>query len=139
MMGRTAEAWLVRAGVLSVALLTFIVPSSAAEFASGDQIRATIIGNSLEGIWTDNSRFAEYYDPNGTFRGYAYAPHRTRYAGTWKITGNQMCTRWTLVETGATYSECYQYVVSPGTVSLYRKGRSIGVTATVRPGNPNRY
>lgn len=107
--------------------------------ATTDQIRASIIGNSLEGAWIDKSKYNEFYNPNGTFTGYSFAPHNTKYSGSWKISRDEMCTRWELHQTGKTYSDCYQYVIGPDTVTLYKNGNPLGVTATVLPGNPFGY
>jgi hypothetical protein len=68
---------------------TILVFSNTAfgQSLSGEQIRETLIGNTISGI-SDGESYSEYLNPNGTIAG--RGPSGS-YSGKWRISGDQIC------------------------------------------------
>jgi len=75
--------------LLSVNLGGLLLSQSvmAADFLSGDEIRATIVGNTITGV-EDGESYTEYLNPNGTISGQSPSG---KYSGNWRISDNEIC------------------------------------------------
>ena len=71
-----------------VASITVALSSTAfAQSLSGNQIRETLIGNTLTGV-ADGESYSEHLNSDGTISGWSPSG---RYSGKWRISGNEIC------------------------------------------------
>lgn len=111
------------AALLAAALA---LPAAAEERLTGEQIRATVSGNTVEGSMTDTGRYAEFYAADGTIRGEGYT-------GAWSVEGNTMCFKY-----GEDPADCWG-VGKAGDEVLWIKDGAVLGTGMVRAGNPNEF
>jgi len=106
-----------------------LVLSSAAAFgadiATGDQIRAAISGNTVQGSMVDAGAYTEFYAADGTIRG-------KDYTGTWMIEGDAMCFAY------GEAPACWAVRLSGDQVTWVKDGKDDG-TGTILAGNPNNF
>jgi hypothetical protein len=79
-------------------ILAFSTTASG-QSLSGDQIRETLIGNTLSGV-EDGKSYSEHLNPDGTISGRSASGS---YSGRWRISGNRICF---LYAEGSTKSDC---------------------------------
>jgi hypothetical protein len=72
--------------IVSGTILAFSTTASG-QSLSGDQIRATMIGNTFSGV-EDGKSYSEHLNPNGTISGRSASGS---YSGRWRISGNRIC------------------------------------------------
>ena len=74
--------------LLFITAATLALSTTAfAQSLSGDQIRETLVGNTMSGF-DDGEVFHEYLNPNGTISG---STPSGRYSGQWRISGDEIC------------------------------------------------
>ncbi len=104
--------------------LTFAFPALAADKATGQQIKAAIAGNTVQGSMIDSGAYTEFYAADGTIKG-------DGYSGTWTVEGDQMCFKY-----GEDPASCWDVGLDGDQVSWISNGKTDG-TGTIVPGNPN--
>lgn len=102
------------------------VPVAAGEALTGDEIRALIGGNTVEGAMVATGPYAEFYQADGTIKG-------KDYTGAWSVEGDAMCFQY-----GSDPKSCWQVVGKGDGVEWVKDGKVEG-TGTVAPGNPNKF
>lgn len=94
---------------LAVALAMFLggfsQQSQAQEALSGDQVRALITGNTLQGSFMANPLTMVFYE-DGVVRGSIGMTGSD--SGTWEIEGDNYCNEWVTYFSGV--RRCYQWV-----------------------------
>ncbi len=94
---------------LAVALAMFLgvfsQQSQAQEALSGDQVRALITGNTLQGSFMTNPLTMVFYE-DGVVRGSIGMTGSDD--GTWEIEGDNYCNEWVTYFSGV--RRCYQWV-----------------------------
>lgn len=110
----------------AMAVLISVGAAHAADFATGDQITATITGNTVQGSMTASGSYTEYYSADGTV-------HGPGYKAKWSVEGDTMC--W--VYDGSP-KECWNAALSDDQVSWIKDGKTEG-DGTILPGNPNNF
>jgi hypothetical protein len=109
---------------LSAAALLLIATPALADVATGDQIRAAIGGNTVQGSMTASGAYTEFYAADGTIKG-------ADYTGTWTIEGDQMCFAY-----GEDPAACFGVTLAGDQVT-WMAGDAAEGTGTILPGNPN--
>jgi hypothetical protein len=109
--------------ILGACAAMLTTPAFAEDLASGDQIRAAIAGNTVQGSMADAGAYTEFYDVDGTIRG-------ADYTGTWSIADNQMCFDY------GGGADCWTARIEGDSVTWVRDGKDDG-TGTIVAGNPN--
>lgn len=114
--------------VLAAAGLSLAVSGSAVaqQMAKGDQIKAAVSGNTIQGVMTDTGAYTEFYDADGTIRG-------KEYTGTWSTEGDSMCFAYEGSE-----KSCWQAAITGDQVQWLRDGKPAG-GGTILTGNVNGY
>ena len=112
--------------MLRFALVFVVIASGAAaqDFASADQIKAAIVGNTVMGNMAASGAYNEFYAPDGAIRA-------ADYQGAWSIVGSQMCFVY-----GDNPGTCWAVRITADQVSWVVDGRDEG-GGTILPGNPN--
>jgi hypothetical protein len=109
---------------LSTVIVPFLaLPAFADNHATGDQIRAAIAGNTVQGSMTTSGAYTEFYAADGTIKG-------ADYAGTWTIDGDQMCFAYGEAPT------CFGVRLAGDQVTWVGATGDEG-TGTILSGNPN--
>jgi hypothetical protein len=112
------SAWLRRAGVPAVILVTLGLPASAVsghaadkfQKLSGAQIRAKFAGMEM----TDNVHFADVFGASGGLRTYAMGQKKD---GKWRVERDELC-----VDRGKDDGGCYQVWIAGKNVEFRREG-----------------
>lgn len=94
--------------------------------ATGEEIRDTIGGNTVQGSMIDGSGYTEFYAADGTIRG-------AGYTGTWSIEEDRMCFGYRDEP-----ADCFGVVVDGDQVTWMKSGTADG-TGTILTGNPNNF
>ncbi|MFN4153957.1 MAG: hypothetical protein ACK4HF_04845 [Paracoccaceae bacterium] len=102
------------------------LPALAQDLASGEAIRAAIVGNTVQGAMVASGGFTEYYAPDGAIRG-------PDYSGQWSISDNRMCFGYDGNPPG-----CWAVRVNGRSLVWVGSAGDEG-TGTILPGNPNNY
>lgn len=106
--------------------------ASDAPRLSGSEISRTIAGNTMSGTMSNNDRWTEYYDADGTIRGLYNG--QERYTGAWRVEGDRMC--WDYEDDS--FDGCNAVGVSGNRVYFFDEDGSVsGTPATLSPGNPS--
>ena len=112
---------MIRFAALALCLAT---PALADTAATGDQIRAAIAGNTVQGSMTASGAYTEFYAADGAIKG-------KDYVGTWTIQGDTMCFAY-----GTDPATCFGVRVTGDQVTWTGATGDEG-TGTILPGNPN--
>jgi hypothetical protein len=115
--------------VLAAATLISVASSaSAAEMASGEEIRAHVSGNTVQGSMLRDTfqKYSEFYMGDGTIRG-------DGYTGKWSISGDTMC-----FEYGGESSGCWGASIE-GAAIIWWKDGAVDGAAVANAGNGNEY
>jgi hypothetical protein len=99
---------------------------SAADKLSGEQIRAIIAGNTVQGTMEGTGTYAEFYQRDGTVKG-------PGYTGLWAIEGDSICLQY-----GSDPKACWEAAKDGESIQWLRDGAVDGV-GMVAPGNPNNF
>lgn len=110
----------------AVVLLLASAPAPAADKLDGEQIRAAVSGNTVQGTMEGTGAYAEFYQNDGVIRG-------DGYTGVWAIEGDAMCFQY-----GSDPKSCFE-VVKDGELIQWLKDGKIEGTGTLAPANPNNY
>ena len=108
-------------GAAGILMLVAAAPALA---ATGDEIRAAISGNTVQGNMDSSGAYAEFYDASGTIKGQGYT-------GKWSVEGDAMC-----FEYQGTPKDCWNVEISGDQVRWLKGGAGQG-TGTIVPGNAN--
>jgi hypothetical protein len=114
---------MIRLAALALCLAT---PAHADTAATGDQIRAAIAGNTVQGSMTASGAYTEFYAADGAIKG-------KDYAGTWTVEGDKMCFNY-----GADPATCFGVRIAGDQVTWVGATGDEG-TGTILPGNPNNW
>jgi hypothetical protein len=113
--------------LLSAALIAAVAPAAlAAELATGDQIKAAIAGNTVQGSMMTSGAYTEFYAADGAIKG-------KDYAGKWRVDGDRMCFAY-----GTDPENCWQVRLAGSEVTWVKDGKDDG-TGTIVSGNPNNF
>jgi hypothetical protein len=108
-------------------ILAFLAsPALAEDPATGEQIKAAIAGNTVQGSMMSSGPYAEFYAADGSIKG-------KDYTGKWTIDGNAMCFQY-----GSDPVACYGVVVKGDQVTWLKDGKEDG-TGTIVKGNANNF
>ncbi|MES1924793.1 hypothetical protein [Salinisphaera sp. T31B1] len=99
--------------------------TTADGMATEATIRARIIGNTVAGTMSPDSRYTEYYAPDGTI-------HGAGYTADWRIEGDRMCFDYDEAPT----ADCYSVRIQADAVEWHR-GNEIQGKGTIVEGNPH--
>jgi hypothetical protein len=108
------------------AILLLPMSAVAGEMLTGEQIRALVAGNTVQGAMEATGGFTEFYAEDGTIKG-------DGYAGVWSIEGDNMCFQY-----GSDPAGCWSVAKEGDQVQWLKDGKIDG-TGTVLSGNPNNY
>jgi hypothetical protein len=103
---------------------------------TGEEIKALVAGNTVEGLNTDGYYFKGYNAPDGKISASAEKGGKVyTSAGTWEIQGNTACAKWTNPDWKAV---CATYAKNGDGYHIKTTSRSIPSipSAKVVPGNP---
>lgn len=117
------------AGILLLAVSSLPPQAQQAGYLSGDQIRARVVGNTIQGVHEGLGYF-EYLRPDGTIRGSRGL--ELVYVGRWRLQGSAMCFSYDLIDWA---QGCYQIRLNGNRIGFYKDGEEEGV-ATLLSGNP---
>ena len=110
-------------GIALLAAVTLAATAPAlAEIADAGKIRASIIGNTVQGDM--NGPYTEYYTEDGVV-------HGKDYKAQWSIEGDTMC--WVYV---GSPKDCWQIDIAGDQVQFIKDGKAAG-SGTILKGNPN--
>ena len=109
--------------ILIACVLLVASAGAALAAATGEEIRAAIAGNTVQGNMDASGPYAEFYEASGAIRG-------KDYAGQWSIEGNAMCFAYP-----DTPKECWNVEINGDQVHWMKNGASQG-TGTILHGNP---
>ena len=107
-----------------LSLSTLAGAASAADRSTGDQIRALLSGNTLQGS-NLSAAYAEYYAPDGTL-------HGKGYSGKWKVEGDMGC-----MDYGSGF-QCWTGFID-GNANIWYKDGKVDAAGMMVPGNPNNF
>jgi hypothetical protein len=107
--------------ILTAGALLLAIPTAALG-ATGEDIRAAIAGNTIQGS-RGASAFTEFYDPSGAVKG-------RDYVGQWSVQGNQVCISYR-----TTPRQCWGADINGSSIRWTRNGAADG-TGTILRGNP---
>lgn len=93
---------------------------------TGDQIRSTLIGNTIAGQIM-GGEYSEYYQADGVIRG-------RDYLGAWTIEGDTLCVEYEGLE-----KSCYALELDGTSVKWLTPDGTLVGDGTLTPGNPNNY
>ncbi len=99
---------------------------AAAEKLSGEQIRAAVSGNTVQGTMENTGAYAEFYQQDGMIKG-------DGYTGNWAIEGDSMCFQY-----GSDPKSCWEAAQDGDLIQWLKDGKIEG-SGTVAPGNPNNF
>ena len=102
------------------------VPAQAADLAKGDQIKATVGGNTVQGSMVASGVYTEFYGEDGVIKG-------KDYSGKWRVEGDRMCFAY-----GSDPENCWSVRIAGDQVTWVKDGKDDG-TGTVVKGNPNKF
>ena len=109
---------------LALSFLLLISAASPALAATGDEIRAAISGNTVQGNMDSSGPYAEFYDAGGAIKG-------KDYTGKWTVEGDAMC-----FEYEGSPKDCWTVDIKGDQVRWIKDGASQG-TGTIMKGNTN--
>lgn len=101
-------------------------PAFAADMATGDQIKAAIPGNTVQGKMNKTGDYAELYNADGTIKG-------KDYSGKWSVKGDTMCFAY-----GNDPEMCWAVKIDGDKVTWMKDGQEDG-SGQILPGNPNNF
>lgn len=108
------------------ALLALTPLAVAAEtLATGDQIKAAIAGNTVQGSMLEAGAYTEFYQADGVIKG-------KDYTGKWTVTDNQMCFDYGSGES------CWSVRLAGDAATWIKDGVDDG-KGTILAGNPNKF
>ncbi len=107
-----------------LALCLLPLPLHAEGLATAKDLRAAIIGNTVEGSMMASGGYAEFYAPDGSI-------HGKDYDGRWSFDGDRMCFAY-----GEDPPACWGAEISGGKVVWMGASGEEG-SGTIRAGNPS--
>jgi len=121
---------------LAMLLGIFSQQSLAEETLSGDQVRALITGNTLQGSFMANPLTMVFYD-DGVVRGSIGMTGSD--SGTWEIEGDNYCNQWVTYFSGV--RRCYQWINHSDGYVLKNvdKFRARNIQGRIEKGKPKGY
>ena len=104
----------------------FVLAAAGPAFAAatGNEIRAAISGNTVQGNMDASGPYVEFYGADGAIKG-------TDYVGQWSVEGDLMCFVYP-----NTPKQCWNVNINGDQVRWIKNGASQG-TGTIIHGNPN--
>lgn len=111
-------------GVALLALAAGVAEAGSA--ATGDQIKAAVSGNTVQGSMVSSGAYTEFYAADGVIKG-------KDYAGKWRIEGDAMCFQY-----GQDPESCFGVKLDGDQLTWVKDGKDDG-TGTIVKGNPNNF
>ena len=102
------------------------LPAFADSLATGDQIKAAVAGNTVQGSMLDSGAYTEFYAADGVIKG-------KDYTGTWTVEADKMCFAY-----GTDPATCFGLKLAGDQVIWVGASGDEG-TGTILPGNPNNW
>lgn len=112
--------------IAALGLLALAATPALADPATGDQIKAAITGNTVQGSMDSSGAYTEFYAEDGTAWG-------KDYKAVWSVEGDTMC--W--VYDGSP-KDCWNVEIAGDQVKWVKEGKAQG-TGTIVKGNPNNF
>ena len=113
--------------LVAAALILGVAGSAhAGSTATGEQIKAAVSGNTVQGSMIASGAYTEFYEADGVIKG-------KDYAGKWRIEGDTMCFQY-----GQDPEACFGVKLDGDQVTWVKDGKDDG-TGTVVKGNPNNF
>jgi hypothetical protein len=113
-----------KARVLVACAFVLAAAGPAFAAATGQEIRAAIAGNTIQGNMDASGPYAEFYDASGAIKG-------KDYVGQWNVEGDLMCFVYP-----NTPKQCWNVDINGDQVRWIKNGASQG-TGTIIRGNPS--
>lgn len=110
---------------LTAAFAVLAIPAYADTLATGDQIKAAIAGNTVQGSMLDSGAYTEFYQADGVIKG-------ADYTASWSIDSDKMCFDY------GQGADCWSVRLDGTSVTWVKDGADKG-TGTIVPGNPNNF
>lgn len=101
------------------------LPASAQSLATGDQIKAAIAGNTVQGNMLASGAYTEFYQADGVIKG-------ADYTAKWSVTDDQMCFDY------GEGASCWSVRIKGDAVTWIKDGVEDG-TGSLVAGNPNKF
>lgn len=106
----------------SFLMLSAFAVIAHAEPASGDKIRGSVIGNTVQGTMDASGAYSEFYQEDGVIVG-------PDYTGQWTIEGDEMCFQY-----DESPADCWMVEIDGDEVSWIKDG-SVQGRGTILTGN----
>ena len=106
-----------------------------ANILSEDQLKALVVGNTMQGEYLNHKKWVEYYAPDGTLRG--RADSWGSMSGRYEVKGKSLCFSY---DGHSDWNWCVQYSVSGGNIRLVDENGKLvtnQVNIEVLQGNPD--
>jgi hypothetical protein len=94
--------------------------------ATGDEIKAAVSGNTVQGSMVASGAYTEFYAADGVIKG-------KDYTGKWRINEDTMCFQY-----GQDPETCFGVKLDGDQLTWVKDGKDDG-TGTVVKGNPNNF
>lgn len=94
--------------------------------ATGEQIKAAVTGNTVQGSMVASGAYTEFYGADGVIKG-------KDYTGKWRINGDAMCFAY-----GQDPETCFAVRLDGDQVTWVKDGKDDG-TGMIVKGNPNNF
>ncbi len=98
----------------------------SADFATADQIKTAIIGNTDQGGMLSGPGYSQHYLADGTIKG-------NGFVGKWSMKNDSLCFAY-----GGESSGCWEAKID-GPLIVWYKDKKIDGAAIMLKGNPNKY
>lgn len=112
--------------VASLAFTAVAWGAQASDLAKGDQIKAAISGNTVQGSMVASGVYTEFYGEDGVIKG-------KDYTGKWRVEADTMCFQY-----GSDPETCWGVKIAGDQVTWLKGGKDEG-TGTIVKGNPNKF
>lgn len=113
-------------GMAAAGVLLAWGAARAGDKLSGDEIRAIVSDNTVQGTMEGTGTYTEFYQGDGTIKA-------DGYTGIWEIEGDKMCFQY-----GSDPKACWEAAKDGDTIQWIREGEVEG-TGKIESGNPNNF
>jgi hypothetical protein len=105
-----------------------------ANILDADRLKALIVGNTMQGEYTNHRKWTEHYAPDGTLRG--KADHLGAFKGRYELKGNLICYYY---QGHADWDWCAQVSIIGDTIRFLEDGKLVSNEFNTKwlQGNPN--
>ena len=105
-----------------------------ANILDADRLKALIVGNTMQGEYTNHRKWMEYYAPDGSLRG--KADHLGAFKGHYELKGNMICYHY---QGHADWDWCAQVSIIGDSIRFLEDGKLVSNEFNTKwlQGNPN--